>query len=606
MPPASAPVQDFVVAQSGELAIDGLGGRSWTIVMVPDDAPRVSQTGRVETSALGEMTLPFGASDDYGIVGGEARFTLDLAAVDRRFGLRADPEERPALIVPLPSPVTGDRTDYTEALIEDFSKHPWANLPVQLELVVLDAQEQMGTAPGIEMELPGRRFFDPLAAAIIEMRRDVLWNRTNTKSSAQILRAVSNRAKDVYRTEVSALRAQKIVRRMETLASYGLTDDQQSDLAEELWGLALLLEEGDLADALARMERARERLEEAMKNGASQEEIEELMRELRQATDDYMRQLSQQAARERQQGEQPGQQPGENAMQMTQDDIQRMMDRIQELMEQGRMAEAEQALKELQELLENMRVTQGQPGEGDSPGEQAMEGLADTLREQQGLSDQAFRDLQEQFNPNAQAGENQGNEGRNGGQGRGQSEGQNQGQPGANGDPSQGGQSMEEGLANRQRALRDELSRQQGNLPGQGTPEGDAARQSLEDAGRAMDGAEDALRRDDLAEAIDQQSQAMESLRDAMRNLGEAMQQEQQAGPPGQGMSDSDRRAQQTDPLGRDQESQGGGPNNNGRFADGTGPRRAQELLDEIRRRSAETLRSEEERDYLKRLMDRF
>ena len=29
--------------------------------------------------------------------------------------------------------------------------------------------------------------------------------------------------------------------------------------------------------------------------------------------------------------------------------------------------------------------------------EQAMEGLAETLRDQQGLSDEAFRDLQEQF-----------------------------------------------------------------------------------------------------------------------------------------------------------------------------------------------------------------
>ena len=51
-------------------------------------------------------------------------------------------------------------------------------------------------------------------------------------------------------------------------------------------------------------------------------------------------------------------------------------------------------------MLENMRVTQNPNGQnGQSPGEQAMEGLAETLRDQQGLSDQAFRDLQEQFNP---------------------------------------------------------------------------------------------------------------------------------------------------------------------------------------------------------------
>jgi len=77
------------------------------------------------------------------------------------------------------------------------------------------------------------------------------------------------------------------------------------------------------------------------------------------------------------------------------------MDRIQELMEQGRMAEAEQALDQLREMMENMRVTQGQgQGQsGESQGQQSLDGLSDTLRDQQGLSDDAFRDLQEQTNP---------------------------------------------------------------------------------------------------------------------------------------------------------------------------------------------------------------
>ena len=48
--------------------------------------------------------------------------------------------------------------------------------------------------------------------------------------------------------------------------------------------LAILLEEGDLGDALERLRRAQERLSEAMKNGASDQEIAELMQELREAT----------------------------------------------------------------------------------------------------------------------------------------------------------------------------------------------------------------------------------------------------------------------------------------------------------------------------------
>ena len=62
-------------------------------------------------------------------------------------------------------------------------------------------------------------------------------------------------------------------------------------------------------------------------------------------------------------------------------------------------------LQEFQEMMENLEITEGQQGQGSSEGQQAMEGLADTLRQQQGLSDQAFRDLQEQYNPGAGAGQ---------------------------------------------------------------------------------------------------------------------------------------------------------------------------------------------------------
>jgi uncharacterized protein (TIGR02302 family) len=399
-----------------------------------------------------------------------------------------------------------------------------------------------------------------------------------------------------------------ILRRMETMARYGLKAEQRDELAEALWDLAILLEEGDLGDALERLRRAQERLSEAMRNGASDDEIAELMQELREATNEYLRQLSRQAQQDPQNGD-GQQQMSENAMRMTQDDLQRMMDRIQELMEQGRMAEAEQALRELQQMMENMRITQGQGQGGQSEGERAMEGLAETLRNQQGLSDQAFRDLQEQFNPNAQSGENQGNEGRNGGQGRGQShegqQGQGQAQGQQQGEQGSGGD-LEGTLADRQRALRQELQRQQGSLPGAGTPEGDAARDALGRAGEAMDEAEQSLREDRLADAIDQQSEAMEALREGMRSLGEALAQEQQQQQPGQGSADGNQRAQNRDPLGRDAGTNGTIGTEENLLQGEDVYRRARELLDEIRRRSGDGERPQIELDYLQRLLDRF
>ena len=396
-PAISNPQQEFTVIRDGSITIEGPGGRSWAVAILPDQAPEVAMVGRLDSDAFGETTLPFSAQDDYGVEAGEALVKLDLASVDRRHGLTVEPDARPELRVALPMPFSGNRRRFEENLIEDFSEHPWANLPVLISLSVLDAAEQQGVSEPRAVTLPGRRFFDPLAAALIEQRRDLLWSRVNVDRAAQILRAVSYRPEEVFRKETDKLALQRIIRRMELFASYGLTQDQQNDLAQDLWDLAITIEEGDLAGALERLRQAQERLEQAMREGASQAEIDELMQELRRATDDYLQQLSRQAQLDAEQNEennQSGNQQQQQQMQLTQDDIQRMMERIQELMEQGRMAEAEQALRELQELLQNLQMQQAQGGQGgQSPGEQAMEGLAETLREQQGLSDEAFRDL---------------------------------------------------------------------------------------------------------------------------------------------------------------------------------------------------------------------
>ncbi|WP_323784839.1 TIGR02302 family protein [Thalassovita sp.] len=601
VPPASDPEQQFTVAQGGRLDINGTGGRSWDVALLPDAVPSVALTGPSETSFDGRMSLPYRAEDDYGVESGQARIDLDIGALDRRYGLALDPESRPAIERDLTLPITGSRAEFSENLIDDFSQHPWANLPVTVSLQVTDAAGQTGFAQPVTMVLPGRRFFDPLAAAVIEQRRDLLWNRDNAARVGQVLRAVSWKPEDrLFRSEATYLQFRVILRRLEGFAKAGISAEQRDEIAQALWNLAVQLEDGDIDDARERMQQAQERLNEAMKRGASENEIAELMQELRDATQDYMRQLSRQAQQQQQQNENFDSAENQQSMQMDMNDLQRMMDRIQDLMEQGRMAEAQQALEELQQLMENMRVTQG--GEGQpSPGQQTMDNLAETLRDQQGLSDQSFRDLQEQFNPGANQGQSQNNQGRNGGEGQGQShDGQGDGQQGETGQPG------ERSLAERQNDLREELNRQRGNLPGQDTQAGQAARDALEQADRAMRGAEDALRQDDLAGAIDQQAEAMNALREGIRNLGEALAEAEQERQGGQGQAQGNARSAERDPLGRSPGTGGALGGDQDLLQGEDVYRRARELLDEIRRRSGEGARSREELDYLKRLLERF
>lgn len=616
--------QGFEVTQEGELSIVGEGGQTWKFLLLEDNPPTVELTGPLEADAQGEMSQPFSATDDYGVVAGTATIDLNAAVLSRSHGLAIDADARDAIVIDLPMPFSGDRADFEELLIDDFSEHPWANMPVMMTLQVEDALGQVGSSKAEQLTLPGRRFFQPIARAVIEQRRDILWAKANAPRVAQVLRAVSNRPDELFPDETTYLRLRFIIRRLENMETTGLSDDVQAEVVQALWELAVQLEEGSLVDARARLERAQERLEEAMRNGASDEEIAELMQELREAMNDYMQMLAQNAEPNPNGTDQPDNSQESNNI--SQDELQAMMDRIQELMEEGRMAEAMELMEQLNELMENLRVTEGEGGDGgpQTPGQQSMEDLAETLRDQQDLTDEAFRDLQDQFNQGQQDGQQQGQQpgqqGQDGEEGQGQ-DGQQQGQGQGQGDNTQGGLTDGNGqggegsggpqsLAERQQALRDGLNQLRNGLPGLSGEAADNAEQSLERAEGAMDGAEDALRSGDLAEAIDQQAEAMDALRDGLRNLGQALAENQmdeleegqgtQTGN-AEGRAEPERR----DPLGRQMGNTGQFGSEESMLQDEIN-RRAEELLQELRNRSADQERPQVELDYLRRLLERF
>ncbi len=441
---ADAYAQSVTVERSGDFTVNGPMGRSWAISVLPDQAPAVALDGEVEGEPPGQMQFAFTATDDYGIASGSATIRLDETAADRRYGLATAPEPQPALTLDLPMPFRGSRAEFTEVLLEDLSQHPFANLPVTLTLTVTDDAGQIGTVRYDVLRLPGRRFFDPLANALIEMRRDILWSRENAPRAAQILRALTQDPEEGL-DEGVYLQIRSAISQLEATPD-GISVETRDAVAETLWNAAMELEVGDLDDALERLRQAQERLSEAMRQGASDEEIAQLMQELREAMDDYMQQLAENA--------QPGEDrpDGGERMELSMSDLEEMMRRIEELMQEGRMAEAQEMLDALQQMLENMEMTQGGEG-GDgpqTPGERAMEGLQDTLRDQQELSDDAFRELQDRLNPGRpQQGQQPGEQGEQGQAENGQEPGDQQ-QPGeGEGEGGETGDGMT--LAERQR-----------------------------------------------------------------------------------------------------------------------------------------------------------
>jgi uncharacterized protein (TIGR02302 family) len=640
VPPASDAVHDFTVTQSGTVSVAGAGGQSWDIAVIADAPPSILPAAEIVRKGTGEFTQEFTATDDYGITAGQVTITLDLPAITRKFGLAAEPEPREPVVLDLPLPVTGDRATFTETLVDDLSEHPFANLPVTMTYQATDAAGQVGAAEPIKVILPGKRFFDPMAAALIEMRRDLLWTKDNAPTTVQILKAITHRPEALIRNERAYLRLRVALRRLDAEKA-SLSPETRDEIAAELWDIALLVEEGDLASALDRLRRAQDRLDEAIRNGASPEEIDRLMAEMQEATQDYIRELAEEQQRS---GEDPQTAENFDGPVMSADKLQEMLDELQRLMEEGKTAEAAELMEDIREFMENMEIVQGEGGQGQGgPGQQAMRDMQERLRDQQELSDETFQDLQ--GDQDGQADEQQGQDGQEGQEGQqpgqqgqqpGQQQGQNGQQPGGEGQDGQQGQSpytndndgngpdgrrLDQGsggtgpdnrsLAERQRDLQRQLDALgRGQLPGDGTEQGEAGRQALDDAARAMEEAEQALRDGDLNGALDKQADAMEAMREGMRQFGEALAQEQrdQQGQPGQsdqafGRDDPN---SQLDPLGRDQGDAARIGSDRNMVQGEDVYRRAQDLLEEIRRRSGDQARPEAERDYLQRLLDLF
>ncbi|MEM5467370.1 DUF4175 domain-containing protein [Celeribacter marinus] len=573
---------DFKVAQSGDIEIDGPTGQLWSVGLIPDAPPTAELIGDMTRAASGEARQSYRLSDDFGVTKAVMVFERDGAAVTRHYGFALTPEPRPDLIIDVILPQTGSRTEIEGMFAQNVSEHPFSGLPVMMSLRAYDQTGQVSTDAIGEGILPGRRFFDPLAAAIIDVRRELLWNRSNATRAAQVLRAVSYQPDETVGDGDVTQRLRAVISLIEDRVG-PMSDERVDQVVKELWEIATLLEDGDLKEALERLRRAQERLQQAMRDGASDEEIARLMQELRGATQDYIARLAEQ------QGDQESEAAQGETQQMSADQLQQLMDRIQELMEQGRMAEAQQMMDMLNQLLENMRVTQDPNGQG-GEGNPSMQGMQDMLRDQQELNDDTFSDLQNQ--------QDQGPQGEEGeGQDRQGSDAQGQGEDGA---------SDMGALSERQGALRRELERQRGNVPNGENAEGIG--EALDGAGRAMDDAEQALRENDLGGALDRQAQALEALREGMRQLGDQLSQNQtqdqdgQQGQSGGATGGEERR----DPLGRFAGNTGQAGSDEAMTEGEDVYRRAEELLDEIRRRSAEQQRPDDERDYLNRLLDRF
>ncbi len=553
---------------------------SWQLSVTDDLPPTIELTKPPTASPRGAMSLSFRASDDYGVQSAEAAFDL----IDPKLKIEelkgSDGVIVGALavapIVPLKLAKPGKEKNKEARTPLDLSAHPWAGLKVALTLSAKDHAGQIGTSRVHEMIMPARKFQKPLAKALVEQRRKLALQPARYGEVIRALQALTI-APERYIDDASTYLGIRTV--YWRLANPPSAAGMQSAV-DQLWRIALRIEDGNLSEAERALKEAQDKLMQALQDGASEEEVQRLMNELRQALNTFLNALAAQAAQN------PNNQQGESQRpdrMMSQRDLNEILKQIEELAKSGATDQAQQMLSELRDMLDRMQAGR-QDGQGQQGQQmmQMMEQFGNLITGQRRLLDETF---------GAQRGGKQPGRGQQGNGERQKVPGQGQ----------QGGEGQEErewganGLGQRQGELRQQLDELMRQLQGLG----DNAQDQLGSARRAMENAEGALQDGDLESATRQQSRALDDLRQGAQAMTEQMLGSNQGQSSSRNSGDGDR-----DPLGR---PLGNGddvlPNARSRGLGEDDLARAKEILKELRKRLGEATRPELELDYLERLL---
>ncbi len=551
--------------ESATLAIGSLleSVKSWPLTVAPDRPPAIAFTGPIEVSHRAVMLFKYKVDDDYGVSSAEARIDRVLEAPEGRASEPALQVGKPP-VFPLSLPRAPVKTAEGKTY-KDLTAHPWAGLPVVITLAAKDEAGHVGYSAPRGIILPERKFTKPLAKAVIDQRRSLVENPVDTTRVASNLNALGVSAEDDGTAPAIYLGLRSSYWRLR----HSPTLDDVESVVDQLWDVAVRIEDGNLSSAERELRAAQERLKDAIERGASQEEIQKLMSELRQALNNYLQALRQQQGKSNNAAMPP------NSKTISPQDLQQLLDKIERLAKAGSADAAAQMLNELRDILESVQNAQGGSEEEDKESMQRLDRMTDILRQQQQLLDETFR--AQQGNEGEQSDKDQ--------QGQGQRGQRGQGERGQ-----QGRGKNQSGLAKRQ----DDLQRQlQGLLSGMGAKDNDPVMKKLQEAEGAMGDAGEALKQNDLGEAGDQEGRAVDNLRQGARSMAEQM---MRSGGK-RGGSQANR-----DPMGRKQ----GDRLDDGdsvKVPDEITVQRARAILEELRKRLGQPSRPPIELDYLERLV---
>lgn len=579
-----------------KLTADGAvtaGPKEYAFALIPDTAPTISFVREPGRALNGALELAFEVKDDYGVT--EARAEILPAEADAGATPLFDAPKFP---LDLPG---SDGRNAKATVSRDLTEHPLSGKKVRVTLVAKDAGGLEGRSETKEIVLPARYFSERLAGSVAEQRQVFALDTKHIRRALELNEASTFRADETIPNLSHYLLVQSARNRL--ILARGT--EALTETAKYFWDIARYIEDGNLSGAEKRLRDAQDKLAEALKNNAPDEEIAKLMQELRQAMQQYLAELS-----KRMQNQDMSRMSQQAQRMMRSQDFENMLNQLENLSRSGNRDEARKLLSEMQRMLNNLQTARPrqQPGQDQNPVRQQLDKLGKLMQDQQQLMEethrmeQALRDRMQRGDPEEQE---EGND-QQSQQDRQQGDEQ---QPG--GDQQQQDMTAEQlrealkQLRSRQQQLQKDLKDLEKGLADLGMK----APKGFKGAGEEMGESSDALGKSQGQRSADAQGRALQALREGAGEMMQQLQQmmgQQQGDQQGQGMPlpGSAMNQQGRDPLGRKSGQLGSEFDDSVKVPDQIDVQRAREILEEIRRRLGDGPASLIEREYLERLLD--
>ncbi len=289
-PPAGTEERRYTIDGTGAATIRGYGSDvTFSFNAIPDRPPTIALSKDPETRPQGAMQLSYKIEDDYGATEGQAIFKRKEApeAAEKKARPLYDAPEFPLV---MPQARTRNAIGQT---VKNLAEHPFAGSDMVMTLVAKDQAGNEGRSDPLEMKLPERPFYNPIARALIEQRRMIALD-AETKPRVLIGLDALTIAPERFTPDTSIYLG---LRALYWNLTNARSDDDLRDVVNRMWAMAVLIEDGSMGDAAAQLRAAQEALRQALDRNAGDEEIKRLMDQLRQAMNNFMQALAQEMRR---------------------------------------------------------------------------------------------------------------------------------------------------------------------------------------------------------------------------------------------------------------------------------------------------------------------